>query len=125
MTTKKILSPRTAADRRKGASRFVFDPATGALVVDPNLDLKIRKALTRAARRIAFRQQLRLPVLYFRQLALEIAGKVLLMCSHTARHASYLGLNRGHLPLLLRRKDIATSDGLCQLADNRLRKDCN
>jgi len=48
-----------AGNRRQVRSRFVFDPATGALIVSPELDFKIRKSLRRAARRIARRARLR------------------------------------------------------------------
>jgi hypothetical protein len=43
----------------------VDDPATGTCVISPELDRKIQKALKRAARGIAFRLLLRLPLLEF------------------------------------------------------------
>ena len=46
-------------------SGFLLDPATGALVVSPNLDLKIRKALMREVRRMRY-------ALYFLQARLYL-----------------------------------------------------
>jgi hypothetical protein len=85
-----------AADRIKDAVHAKFDPTSGALIISPDLDLKIRKALTRAARQIALRQQLCLPILYFRYLALEVRRVVLLMQRKAAGYVSYFALNRGH-----------------------------
>jgi hypothetical protein len=42
----------------------VLDPASGALIVSPDLDLKIRKALRNEARRIAYRLYFAQAVLY-------------------------------------------------------------
>jgi hypothetical protein len=55
MTPEKIFPTGSAADGRKNRLRFVFDPATGALIVSPDLDLKIRKAIMGEARRLTYR----------------------------------------------------------------------
>src|SRR6267378_2168922 len=54
VAAKKFLRFRATPNSTKTRSNFTFDPATGALVITPNLDLVIRKALMRV-RRIKFR----------------------------------------------------------------------
>lgn len=77
-----VLSPAGTADhgvvgvidRRDGAktrSSFVTDPATGTLVLRPDLGLKLEKTLRREARHLAFRLYLQLLPLYFLQLQLK------------------------------------------------------
>ena len=68
----------------KVRSAFVADPATGALVLRPDLGLKFEKALRREARVIAIRLYLKLLPLYlfnlrlkFRKARLNLARKVL------------------------------------------------
>src|SRR5689334_17109650 len=125
MTPKKILGPSPPSDRSKSGSRFVFDPATGALVVDSNLDLKIRKALSRATGQIEIRQQLCLHMLYFRYLEPEVRRTMLLIRCHTSRRVGNFSFNRKWHETLLRWKDISIVRGLCQLADNRHKISCH
>jgi len=47
---KDILPAVSAGARKKSGSDFSFDPASGALVVVPDYDFKIRKALQREVR---------------------------------------------------------------------------
>ena len=61
------------SDCLKPGSAFVLDPATGALVLRPDLDLIFRKALRRQARMIALRLYLQLFPLYLRKLQLPTA----------------------------------------------------
>jgi hypothetical protein len=79
-TAETVQSSLTVATPDGVQSTFdaAHDPAFGALEISPDLDLKIRKALTRAARQIAFRQQLRLPLFYFVYLTLEVRRLMLL-----------------------------------------------
>lgn len=62
--TEKVLTISPSANRRESRSRFTFDPATGALIVSPDLDAKICKALRRDARRFQLS-------LFFRRFRLE------------------------------------------------------
>lgn len=48
-----------SGERAQGRPDAGFNPALRTLVITPDLDLKIRKALKRAARRLAFRALLR------------------------------------------------------------------
>lgn len=67
LAAKKIIGGGVVTDRGQRRSRFTFDPTTGALVVSPDLDLKIRKALSREVRRIKvslFLRQFRLKIEY-------------------------------------------------------------
>jgi hypothetical protein len=72
MTVTDILVMATARASRQDRTRFTFDPATGALVVTPELDRKIRKALKRAARSIAFRLCLSYPRIYLNLSLLKV-----------------------------------------------------
>lgn len=59
---------------RRGLKRTpqtAFDPASGALYITPERDLEIRKAVRRAARKIAFRLYLLSLRLHFRYLTLK------------------------------------------------------
>jgi len=67
-------------------SGFLLDPATGALVVSPNLDRKIRKALMREVRRMRYALYLLKARLYLETLWLKGARAVLQMRDHCARH---------------------------------------
>jgi hypothetical protein len=51
----------------------MVDPATGALVVRPECRLEIERALSCAARSIALRHQLSLPLIYLRYLSLSLS----------------------------------------------------
>ena len=62
---------------RKQRSRFVLNPATGALVVAPDARPEIEKALTRALRRIKFRLYPQLALLYVAQFRLKCTGATL------------------------------------------------
>ena len=76
ITTKGVIPRRT----RNGPNRAMFpmlDPATGTLVIAPELDLKIRKAISREIGRIKLR-------LFFR--------KLLLQAEYLFLKARYLGL---------------------------------
>jgi hypothetical protein len=55
---KKLFGRGAAADRSQAGSPFVFDPTTGALIVSPDLDLKIRKAIMGEAGRSTHRLDL-------------------------------------------------------------------
>jgi hypothetical protein len=61
---KKLFGRGATADRREAGSPFVFDPTTGALIVRPDLDLKIRKAIMREAGRSTHRLDLAQARLY-------------------------------------------------------------
>ena len=69
--TQKIL-PSIAGNRIERRTPALFNPATGAKVITPKLDKKIRKALRSAARRIAFLLYLRDVFLSLCKLAVEI-----------------------------------------------------
>ena len=56
---------------------FILDPATGALVLRPDLESVVEKALRRAARRLALRLYLSLVPLYFLKLRLECRSALL------------------------------------------------
>jgi hypothetical protein len=101
---KPSFDPAHAADGIEGTLYPASNPTIGTLVISPDLDLKIRKALTRAARQIAFRQQLRLPGLYLIYFVLEARRMMLLMRRQAAGYVGYLGFNRRH-------RNISPSDG--------------
>jgi hypothetical protein len=63
---KRVLSPPAAANRTQSRLDSVQNPALGALVVAPDHDLIIRKAIMREVRRIKLR-------LFLRKLSLQIA----------------------------------------------------
>ena len=71
-TPKDILAAGPAC-RLNGRSRFITNPATGALEIPPDLGAEIEQALRREARRIALRLYIQLPLLYFAKLCLDIA----------------------------------------------------
>jgi hypothetical protein len=89
----KILSviPR---NRRKDASRFSFDPTTGALIISPELDRKICKALSRAARRIAFRLKVRSELFRFQLFAAQMRCLVLKASGDLYGYLANLAVNR-------------------------------
>ena len=74
VTPEKVVSVGAAPDRNQGRFRFTFDPATGALVVSPDLDMKIRQAILGEARRVKYRLYLSLPLLHLEKLWLECAS---------------------------------------------------
>jgi len=55
----------------KRRSAFVKDPTTGALIVNPDFDLKIRKSLAREVSRLKFGLYVRFAGLYLSRLALQ------------------------------------------------------
>lgn len=63
----------------KSGFRFPRDPITGALVITPELDLKIKKAIRRDARLIALRLYLGSFGLEFRILSFEVRRVLLRM----------------------------------------------
>jgi len=76
VAAKKFLRFRATPNSTKTRSNFTFDPATGALVITPNLDLVIRKALMRV-RRIKFRLFLRRRFLQVEYLTLQARSSAL------------------------------------------------
>jgi hypothetical protein len=72
MACEKVFMSRAPANGCKSGSGFAFDPASGALVVSPDLDLKIRKAILAEARSIQLRLYFSLLSLYFRKLTLQV-----------------------------------------------------
>jgi hypothetical protein len=64
VASKNIL-PISARNGRQRKSNFITNPATGALIVSPDLDLKIRNSLMAEAKRIQ-------RGLFFRRLRLQI-----------------------------------------------------
>jgi hypothetical protein len=97
VTFEKIFSV-IAGDRRKGASRFAFDPATGTLIITPELDRKIRKALGRAARRVAFRLKVRRELFRFQLFAAQTLCFVLKVSGDLCGYLANLAFNRHPLP---------------------------
>jgi hypothetical protein len=77
MTPEKVFSAGAPADRPQGGSRFMVDPTTGALIVSPELDLKIRKAILREVRRMKLRLYYSLACLYLHKFALESQSALL------------------------------------------------
>src|ERR1039458_6011395 len=67
----KVLIGSSPAYGLKARSSFVFDPATGALIVDPDLDLKIRKAIMGEVRRIKYRLYFKFTRLYLEKFWLD------------------------------------------------------
>jgi hypothetical protein len=78
----------------QAGSRLTHDPATGTLIVRPEFDLEIQAAILGAARRIASRQQLRLPRLYFRQFALGLHAERLNLARYIYGYLLKFVLNR-------------------------------
>ena len=60
-----------AGDGRKRGTKFIIDPATGALELPADLRLKVIKSLRREARGLQFRAYLSLPRLYVCKLGLK------------------------------------------------------
>jgi hypothetical protein len=71
----------------EGRSAFMFDPATRTLIVRPEADLIICKALRREARRIAFRLRLRQPLFEIQYLTLKVRYAILRLRCYLARNA--------------------------------------
>lgn len=59
-------------------SSFVKDPATGALVLRPDLEVKFARAMRRYVRRLKLRLYLNLALLYLAKFRLQCTGAVLL-----------------------------------------------
>ena len=76
-TTPEAVFPRASAKGLQRRSRFTFDPATGALIVTPDLDREIRKAIMRTVRRLKFRLYLRSARLQAIKLKLKIIRALL------------------------------------------------
>jgi hypothetical protein len=70
--SEEILVASAAAYRSERRSSPAFDPAMGTLVVSPDHDLKIRNALRREKRCVAFRLLLRQPRLEVEYLLLKM-----------------------------------------------------
>src|SRR5260221_7531977 len=81
---KKILSA-VSPNRPQQRERFTVDPATGALIISPELDLIICKTLRREARRIAFRLRLRQPLFEINYLALKVRYTSLRLLGNLSR----------------------------------------
>ena len=77
----------------------MFDPTTGALIITPDRDLKIRKALRREARRIAFGLRLRKPLFEIKYFVLKARYAFLKLRRNVARDAAKL-ISRRHRRLL-------------------------
>lgn len=72
-TPEKIFGVCPARDGDELCEPTFGDGAVRAIQLSPERLLKVRKALLREARRIAFRQKLRLPAIYFGLLLLNIS----------------------------------------------------
>jgi hypothetical protein len=77
-------------------SRLILDPATGTLEVDIKFDLEIQKAILGAARRVALRQQLRLPLVQFRQFTLNLDAAQLKVPRYIQGDLFDFAFNRHH-----------------------------
>jgi hypothetical protein len=77
----KVFGVGPASDRPQRRSLFQHDPATGALVVRPDLDLKIRKALMAEAKRIQHGLLLRYLRLQIAKFALQSRAALLILLS--------------------------------------------
>lgn len=82
--SEKIISRRAAANGSQNRSFTTIDPATGALIIDPAFDDKIRQALRRKARRIALRFYLRYLRFQIEYLALKARYASLRIRRHLA-----------------------------------------
>lgn len=74
---KRIVLHLGRAYRGHGRSHFIADPATGALVLDPNLRAVVGKALLREVRRMRYALYLLKARLYFEALWLKGASTML------------------------------------------------
>jgi hypothetical protein len=77
--SEKVLGVCPAPDRGQRRSLFQHDPATGTLIVSPDLDLKIRKALMAEAKRIQHGLFLRYLRLQVEKLALQSRSALLIL----------------------------------------------
>jgi hypothetical protein len=68
----------------QGSSAFMFDPASGTLIVRPEAEAVISQALCREARRIAFRLRLRQPGLEIRYFAISCSRAGMRCCMDCA-----------------------------------------
>ena len=93
--TEEIDISRAARYGPEGRSAFMFDPATRTLVVRPEADAVISKALRREACRIAFRLRLRQPLIEIRYLLLKLRYAILRLRRYLARNAPKF-IFRGH-----------------------------
>ena len=94
-TSEKIFVASAAANRDQSGSRFVFDPTTGALIVSPDLDLKICNAFTGEVCRMKLRLYRDLAGLYLSKFALQSKGAVLCIARKFERYLLDLGRD-GH-----------------------------
>jgi hypothetical protein len=98
-TSEKIFVASAAANRDQSGSRFVFDPTTGALIVSPDLDLKICNAFTREVCRMKLRLYRGLAGLYLSKFALQSKDAVLCIARKFERYLLDLGRDgHGQLP---------------------------
>lgn len=81
-------------ERPNGRMNPLANPAERALIISPDLDLKIRKALRREARRIAFRLRIRQPFFEISYLALKLRYASLRIIGRLAGSASKFALRR-------------------------------
>jgi hypothetical protein len=70
IATKEIV-PGITGNRHKIGTKFIFNPATGALELPADLGLKVIETLGSEARGCQFRAYLRLPGLYLCQLGFQ------------------------------------------------------
>jgi len=94
VTSEKIFVASAAANRDKSGSRFVFDPTTGALIVSPDLDLKICNAFAREVCRMKLRLYRDLAGFYLSKFALQSKGAVLCIARKFERYLLDLGRDR-------------------------------
>jgi hypothetical protein len=94
-TSEKIFVASAAANRDQSGSRFVFDPTTGALIVSPDLYLKICNAFTREVCRMKLRLYRDLAGLYLSKFTLQSKGAVLCIARKFERYLLDLGRD-GH-----------------------------
>jgi len=90
-TTKEVRMSRAAPDGSQYRSRFVLNPATGALEIPPDLRLKARKAIIREVRRMKLRLYLTQARLYFELLFLKAKSATLSMPGQFSGYCRNLG----------------------------------
>lgn len=86
VATEKVLFPRAAARRMQNLPRFGRDPATGALIVTPELGAKLERALAREIRLIKLRLYLRFTYLYLCKFWLQLLSAKLNVVRYFHRH---------------------------------------
>jgi len=113
------MAPKNVArNRRKDRSLFVLNPTTGALVVRPDLEHKVEKAIMREVQRIKLRLYFQLVRLYFLKLTLKTRGSLLRVRYYLSGYHPDLASKRHGIPSVRKMKYMPMTI-LCQVPDHR------